>query len=76
MFFLENKLKEKISDLVNAKEHYQPFIRKKTKKSKKNKKQKLNDFKGYASTYNVEVLNSFNPELLLKDTEALMKVSY
>ena len=24
--------------------------------------------KGYASTYNVEILNSFNPELQLKDT--------
>ena len=27
-------------------------------------------FKGYASTYNVEILNSFNPELQLKDTNA------
>ena len=30
-------------------------------------------FKGYASTYNVEVLNSFNPELQLKDTESAIK---
>ena len=26
-------------------------------------------FKGYASSYNVEILNSFNPELKRKDTE-------
>ena len=25
-------------------------------------------FKGYESTYNVEILNSFNPELQLKDS--------
>ena len=25
-------------------------------------------FKGYASTYHAEILNSFNPELQLKDT--------
>ena len=30
-------------------------------------------FKGYASTYNVEILNSFNPELQLKDTESAIK---
>ena len=30
-------------------------------------------FKGYASTYNVEILNSFNPELQLKDTESTIK---
>ena len=27
-------------------------------------------FKGYASTYNVKILNSFNPELLLKDAQS------
>ena len=27
------------------------------------------DFKGYANTYNVKILNSFNSELQLKDTE-------
>ena len=27
-------------------------------------------FKVYISTYNVEILNSFNPELQLKDTES------
>ena len=27
-------------------------------------------FKGYLSTYNVEILNSFNPELQRKDTES------
>ena len=30
-------------------------------------------FKGYASSYNVEILNSFNPELQLKDTESWIK---
>ena len=30
-------------------------------------------FKVYASTYNVEILNSFNPELQLKDTESTVK---
>ena len=30
-------------------------------------------FKGYTSTYNVDVLNSFNPELQLKDTEYATK---
>ena len=31
-------------------------------------------FKGYASTYNGEILNSFNPELQLKDTESAINV--
>ena len=30
-------------------------------------------FKGFASTYHVEILNSFNPELQLKDTESVIK---
>ena len=30
-------------------------------------------FKGYANTYNVEILNSFNPELQLKVTESAIK---
>ena len=29
--------------------------------------------KGYASTYSIEILNSFNPELQLKDTESAIK---
>ena len=29
--------------------------------------------KGYTSTYNVEILNSFNPELQLKDTKSAVK---
>ena len=29
--------------------------------------------RGYASTYNVETLNSFNLELQLKDTESIIK---
>ena len=31
------------------------------------------DFKGFESTYNVEILNSFDPELQLKDTESAIK---
>ena len=30
-------------------------------------------FKGYASSNNVTILNSFNPELQLKDTESTIK---
>ena len=30
-------------------------------------------FKDYASSYNVEILNSCNPELKLKDTESTIK---
>ena len=30
-------------------------------------------FKGYASTYNVEILKSFDPELQLKNTESGIK---
>ena len=30
-------------------------------------------FKGYASTYNVEILNFLNPELQLEDTESAIK---
>ena len=30
-------------------------------------------FKGYASTYNVKILNSFRPELQFKDTESVIK---
>ena len=30
-------------------------------------------FKGFASFYNVEILNYFNPELQLKDTESAIK---
>ena len=30
-------------------------------------------FKGFASSCNVEILNSFNPELQLKDTESAIK---
>ena len=30
-------------------------------------------FKGFGSSYNVEILNSFNPELQLKDTESSIK---
>ena len=30
-------------------------------------------YKGYASTYSVEIFNSFNPELQHKDTESAIK---
>ena len=45
------------------------------KKSKKNVKitKREYTFKGYASTYNVEILIYFNPELELKDTESAIK---
>ena len=33
----------------------------------------LHAYKGYASTYTVDILNSFNPELRLKDTESIIK---
>ena len=31
-------------------------------------------FKGYACTYNVEILNSFNSELQLKDTKSVITI--
>ena len=30
-------------------------------------------YKGYASSYNVEILNSYNPEIQLKDTEYVIE---
>ena len=30
-------------------------------------------FKAYASSYNVEILNYFNPEIQLKDSESVIK---
>ena len=30
-------------------------------------------FKGFTSIYNVEILNSFDPEIQLKDTESVIK---
>ena len=30
-------------------------------------------YKGYASNYNVDILNSFNPELQLQNTESAIK---
>ena len=36
-------------------------------------KKQQHAFKGYASTYNVKILNSFNLELQLKDTESAIK---
>ena len=30
-------------------------------------------FKGYVSSYNIQILNSFNPEIQLKHTESAIK---
>ena len=133
---LANKLIKNIPDPINAKEHYESFIIKKTRKPVKQseivtyrpktfdivdvksiitehrktsyklpkiirqaekvgcntslykdtkkseyflneKKKKITKrehaFKGYVSTYNVEILNSFNPELQLKEIESTIK---
>ena len=40
---------------------------------KKKKIESAHAFKGYAITYNFEILNSFNPELQLKDNESAIK---
>ena len=44
-------------------------------RTKKNIKitKREHEFRGFASTFNVEILNSFNPELQLKDTESAIK---
>ena len=42
------------------------------KKDVKITKQSHN-FKGYVSSYNFEILNSFNPELQIKDIESAIK---
>ena len=34
---------------------------------------RTHDFKGYASSHNVEVLNSFNLKIKLKDTHSAIK---
>ena len=43
------------------------------RKSVKITKWREHTFKSYASTYNVEILNSFNSELQLNDTESAIK---
>ena len=52
-------------------------IQKKTENFLNDKNMKITKqehaFKVCASTYNVEILNSFNPELQLKDTESTIK---
>ena len=47
------------------------FKWKKCRKKKQKKREHV--FKGYASIYNVDILNSFNPALQLKDTESAIK---
>ena len=42
-------------------------------KNEKNKTKQEHAFKGFASTCNVEILDSFNPELQFKDTEFAIK---
>ena len=36
-------------------------------------KKRAHAFKGYVSSYNVEILNYFNPELKVKDVESAIK---
>ena len=43
------------------------------KKKKKKKNKKLKNEHKLSSTYNVEISNSFNPELELKDNESATK---
>ena len=38
-------------------------------------KKQSHGYTGYPGTYNVEILNSFNPELQLKDTESTIKTN-
>ena len=40
---------------------------------KKQHEKQEHTFKGFASTFNVEILNSFNPEIQLKETESAIK---
>ena len=44
------------------------WMKKKYKKTKQS-----HAYKGYASSYNVEILNSFNPELQPKDSESAIR---
>ena len=57
------------SPLYNDTKKSENFLNEKNIKTTKRE----HAFKGYASTYNVEILNSFNPELQLKDTEPAFK---
>ena len=52
--------------MIQKSEH---FLNKKSVKISKRE----HAFTVFASTYNVEILNSFNPELQLKDTESSIK---
>ena len=47
-----------------------------SKKNIKITKRREHAFKVFASTYNVEILNSFNPELQLKDTKSASTSKY
>ena len=52
------------------------MIQKKWKFFKRNSlkiPKRIHAFKGFASSYNVEILNSFNPELQLKDSQSAVK---
>ena len=42
-------------------------------KNKKEIKKRAHAFKGFLSSYDVEILNSFNSELQLNDTESAIK---
>ena len=53
------------SDTTKREKYLDPKNAKRTKRS--------NDYKGYASPYNADIFNSFNPELQLKDTESAIR---
>ena len=57
------------SSLYSQTQKIENFLNKKNIKITKRE----HAFKGYASTYNVEILNSFNPKLQLRDTESAIK---
>ena len=73
--FLENvkvlpvgKGKIPITPLYSDRKKWEFFERKKKKLSKKE-----HPFKGFASNYNVEILNCFYPELQVRNTESEIK---
>ena len=71
---------EKVSQVSSANKNSDNPLYSETKKTEKflNKNnvkitKRSHAFKGYASSYNVKILNSFNPELQLKDTESAIE---
>ena len=62
----KNEKVDSNSSLYSDKKESEKFLNEKNVKIAKGE----HAFKGYASTYNIEILSSFNPELQLKDTES------